>query len=219
MKVKVSELPADLRNKLPFTLKTQEFIETKYIPDKDLRREIETYIEIQKLKNVQDALLLEQNLATRSRNIDTLDKIHELEQFHTVKLKELLARTLDIKPYKDIYGVHLITNLAEFILEQIKTFLSLSSFEIPFSPEINLDIHKYLMHTDTPYIKEELYDIIQEFINVLTTELNIRDAIKLQSVDVIRQEDKLYITYIVIVTLMINNELYTLNLNYEVKEE
>ena len=217
MLINTNTLPPELKNKLPLTLRNQKTIDTKYIPDPILRQEIESYIEIQQLKQLDNTEILN-SYQNEQIQYNTSDKHFQNTNYRDYQ--QLLRQTLDIKPEKDIYGLKLITNEAEYILQQLKTFLSLGSFEIPFSPEVNFDITKYIFHIDNPYIKEELYNIINDFILILTTELSLNtNSVKLISVNVQKLEEDLFTTYLITVALEINNQQYTLNLNFQVKTD
>jgi len=102
----------------------------------------------------------------------------------------------------------------------LKTFLSLGEIEIPFSPEIDFDITKYIFHYDSPYVKEELFNIVNDFINILITELELdSNIVKLDSINVQKIEDELYVIYIITINLIINGEYYTLKLDYQFDNE
>ena len=213
MLVNISDLPDELIKKLPITLKIQKYFDTKYITDESLRTEIENYIELKSIERAEH--LSEQINSTIAKQTFHLYN-RQINNSIQRNYQQLLKKTLDIYPEKDIYGLKLITEADKYILEQIKTFLTLGEIEIPFSPEINFDITKYIFHNDSPYIKEELYDIINDFITILTTELDLdENAVQLESVDIQKIVEKLYTTYIVNVIIRINGKNYTLNLNFE----
>jgi len=224
MIIETKELPAELLNKLPLTLRLSKQIDTNHIKDTNLKNEIENYIKIKQLeKNEYELqLLLDKQKSNENRILVNNHRYSNRNQENIMNIhnyQKLLKQTIEIRPVKSLYSIYLITDPGEFIIEQIRTFLSTGTIHIPFSPEINFDIEKYVFHIDSPTIKEELYNIIDTFLDVLITETKVtkRNEVKLIDIVLKKQNMKLYIEYIVNIILQIQNKERILSLTYQDK--
>jgi len=235
MIVPVNILPRELIEQLPLSIKLKidnnelEYLDTDLLSlnqnYKKIKQEIENYYQLYLIKQSElfyDSITSDNNnIIISQENIVNDDLLYQYD-----KLK-LFKSAYDIKLTRGIYGLKLVTDPKEFIIDQIKTFLSSGIVSsIPFSPEINLDLAYYIKHVDLPTIKEELKQEIETFITTLINETeNLdHDIVQLKDISITKIEKNIYTTYQVSIELYfpresnINNRTYTLQFNFNVKQ-
>jgi len=154
MIVPVNILPRELIEQLPLSIKLKidnnelEYLDTNLLslnPNYEkIKQEIENYYQLYQIKQSE---IFYQSISISLDDSDNIIKLNNNNNSSIVERDkiQLFKSAYDIKLTRGIYGLKLITNPKDFIIDQIKTFLSSGiTSSIPFSPEINLDLAYYI---------------------------------------------------------------------------
>jgi len=236
MIVPVNILPRELIEQLPLSIKLKidnnelEYLDTNLLslnPNYEkIKQEIENYYQLYQIKQSE---IFYQSITTSLNDNENIIRLNNNNNGSIVERDkiQLFKSAYDIKLTRGIYGLKLITNPKDFIIDQIKTFLSSGiTSSIPFSPEINLDLAYYIKHIDLPTIKEELKQELETFIITLINETDNLDydIVQLKDISIAKIEKDVYTTYQITVQLYfpresnVNNRTYNLQFNFNIKQ-
>jgi hypothetical protein len=197
MEVETSLLPEEILDRLPIAFRISEKFDTELITDPVLRYEIEKYV--------------------TGNNL-----IGEYSDNKGYSGKSVVYEIVPELSYKRA-GITTIDNEEEFVVLLIRNHLRIPKGSYVFDPSVGTKIYEYLKYLDIVSIRESLYSELNELVQNIVSEFNLKSNVSIDDVKLIRvnkNTENEYVSYKgavyrVLINLRINNEPVELSDEFE----